>query len=405
MKKIYKVAVIGCGNRGTDTAEAYNFHPRVELVGLCDVNQNALNSLGEKLKVKNRYTDFEKMIDEVSPDIVAIPVMTDSHYQIARRVIDKGVNIEVEKPFCMYLEEADILISMAKTQGTKIAVHHQSRSGGALDAICETIQKGEIGDIRHIYASGKGYYGGYGLLNIGTHLISYILRLTGHCRSVVATATRNGRQIEPKDVFESPRGMGLITGEKITATMVFDQGVTATLLHHRFSEVQMPASVMEIYGTKGRIYWHRNFGIWLLRSPHYLPLTENDGHLRSLLHEEQPEVGLWESISPKYPSHYDPVKFNTGDTFSTADDYCFVDEYINALDEGREHESSGEEGRHVMEIMFGIFESAAYKTQISLPPINRDHPLARWRYENNLDYLEKMPREYQDWIEEEKKLD
>ena len=83
------------------------------------------------------------MIDEVSPDIVAIPVMTDSHYQIARRVIDKGVNIEVEKPFCMYLEEADILISMAKTQGTKIAVHHQSRSGGALDAICETIQKGE----------------------------------------------------------------------------------------------------------------------------------------------------------------------------------------------------------------------------------------------------------------------
>ena len=128
-------------------------------------------------------------------------------------------------------EEADILISMAKTQGTKLAVHHQSRSGGALDAICETIQKGEIGDIRHIYASGKGYYGGYGLLNIRTHLISYILRLTGHCRSVVATATRNGRQIEPKDVFESPRGMGLITGEKITATMVFDQGVTASLLH------------------------------------------------------------------------------------------------------------------------------------------------------------------------------
>ena len=41
MKKTYKVAVIGCGNRGTDTAEAYNFHPRVELVGLCDVNQNA----------------------------------------------------------------------------------------------------------------------------------------------------------------------------------------------------------------------------------------------------------------------------------------------------------------------------------------------------------------------------
>ena len=56
-----------------------------------------------------------------------------------------------------------------------------------------------------------------------------------------------------------------------------------------------------------------------------------------------------------------------------------------------------------MEIMFGIFESAGYKTQILLPQINRDHPLARWRYENNLDHPRKMPRKYQDWIEEERK--
>ena len=76
-----------------------------------------------------------------------------------------------------------------------------------------------------------------------------------------------------------------------------------------------------------------------------------------------------------------------------------VDEYVNAaLDENREHECSGEEGRHVMEILMGVFESAVYGTRVELPQKNREHPLLRWRDENGLGQLKEMPRDYGSWL-------
>lgn len=80
-----------------------------------------------------------------------------------------------------------------------------------------------------------------------------------------------------------------------------------------------------------------------------------------------------------------------------------MDEYVRALDEGRDHECSGEEGRHVIEIMMGIFESAAYGTRVELPQANRKHPLMRWREEAGLGPLEPMPALDADWLAEEKK--
>ena len=83
------------------------------------------------------------------------------------------------------------------------------------------------------------------------------------------------------------------------------------------------------------------------------------------------------------------------------DDYGFVEEYVRALDEGRDHESSGDEGRHVLEVMMGIIESAAYGRAVELPQARRDHPLIRWRRENGLGDPEPMPRPYYEWLEAE----
>ena len=64
------------------------------------------------------------------------------------------------------------------------------------------------------------------------------------------------------------------------------------------------------------------------------------------------------------------------------EDYQFADEYVQALDEGRAHECSGEAGRHVLEILMGIFESGARGRRVDLPQADRDHPLLRWREEH-----------------------
>ena len=375
--KIYRVAILGCRGRGTAAGRAYHQHPRTEVVALCDLLPERLQTLGQELGVGARYEDLDRMIEVEAPDIVAIPTGTEFHYELALRVLEHGVHIDVEKPICTTLEEADQVLAMAKEKGVRVAVHHQGRTGGAIKAVAQAIAEGKIGALRYLQGSGKGYYAGYGLMNIGTHMTNAMLAVAGPVRSVQATALTDGRPIGPEDVVPSPSGMGYIAGEHVTAALTFASGITATLLQHRFPTVDSTAYMMEIYGSEGRLYW-KSGNPWFLPEPHLAP-----------------GKGQWQPLESIVPEHFDP------EGSAAEEDYGFVDEYVRALDQGDEHASSGAEGRHVLEVLMGIFESGAYGRRVELPQADRAHPLLRWREEAGLGLPEAMPRSYGEWLEAE----
>ena len=99
--KTYRVAILGCRGRGTAAARAYHAHPRTEIVALCDLVQDLLDTLGDELGVAARYTDLDAMIGQHQPDIVAIPTGTEFHHSLALRVLEYGVHIDIEKPLCV----------------------------------------------------------------------------------------------------------------------------------------------------------------------------------------------------------------------------------------------------------------------------------------------------------------
>ena len=49
--KTYRVAILGCRGRGTAASRAYHAHPRTEVVALCDLVQERLDTLGDELGV------------------------------------------------------------------------------------------------------------------------------------------------------------------------------------------------------------------------------------------------------------------------------------------------------------------------------------------------------------------
>ncbi|MBR52598.1 hypothetical protein CMK19_02375 [Candidatus Poribacteria bacterium] len=375
--EFYRVAILGCRSRGRAAALAYHDHPRTKIVGLCDLIQDRLTELGNELSITAQYTNLGRMIEETKPDIVVIATGTEFHYDLCMQVLEYGVHIEVEKPMCVDLVQADEVISKAELKKCKIAVHHQGRVGPAMLALQKAIDQEKIGEIRYLYGSGKGYYGGYGLMNIGTHMINNMLRFTHQCQSVVAHTTTNGRSIETKDVLASPSGMGTITGEYISASFQFSSNVTGTLLQHRFDKMDTSAYVMEIYGSEGRLFWRSNQA-WWLPQPHYVPGMK------------------WEPLDPIFPKCYQPGNL------SDADDFSFVDEYVRALDNDDQHECSGYQGRHVLEIMMGIFESSTDGTRVNLPQVDRQHPLLRWSADSSSNEksgnLESLPRDYPSWL-------
>ena len=373
--KNYRVAILGCRSRGTAAGRAYHQHPRTEVVGVCDLLPERRDTLGEELGVPARYGDLDLMITETGPDIVVIPTGTELHFDLAMRVLEHRVHIDLEKPMCIDLEQADAVLAKAEQKGVKITVHHQGRGGAAMAAVQRALTGGLIGEPIHILASGKGYYGGYGLMNIGTHLLNSTLAIAGHCRAVSAVALTAGRPVEPEDVVQSPSGMGTILGERITANLEFDGNLTATLLQHRFPKVDGSASRVEIHGAEGKLIW-RNQAAWHLPTAHFVPGSGS----------------RWEPLALEPPESYDP----TGR--ANEQDYGYADEFVRALDENREHACSGSEGRHVLEILMGIFESAAYRRRVELPQRDRRHPLLRWRSESGLGSPQSAPRPYPEWL-------
>ncbi len=254
-KQTYRVAIIGCGPRGNAAAMNYGFHPRTTVVGICDMVPERLNEVGDRhgLPSSARYTDLEKMIRQTRPDIVVISTPADSHYELGMRVLDLGANIDVEKPHCEDLAQADALLARGKARGLRIAVHHQYRTGVTMQALLKVFNQGRIGRLHHIEGNCKGYYGGYGLMDIGCHLINNFVKFGGHCRSVMAFGQTGGHPITPADVLTSPEGMGVIAGEDLTAMIQLDSGVTATLIHHRLPNVGRPplSSMVEVTGPRG----------------------------------------------------------------------------------------------------------------------------------------------------------
>jgi predicted dehydrogenase len=374
--RIYRVALLGCGKRGTAASRGYQLHPRTQMVALCDLDAERLNTLGDDLGVAARHDNLSRMLEAEQPDLVIVPTQTDLHFPLCMEILDAGpFHLDVEKPMTVDLEQADQLLARARERGVQIAVHHQASSLTSLRAAKASIEAGRIGVPLHLTSNGKGYYGGYELMNMGTHMINAILETTGPVRSVMASATTDGRPIEAADVLSSPSGMGTIAGEKISATFEFANGLTGTLHQHMFTRIVREALGFEIVGTEGRVKWHYD-GAWLQTTPHALP---DANEWQPLLGEPAPPILAEQEIVGE-------------------GEYWYVDDYVKALDSGGEHRSSGIDGRHIIEIIMAIFESGAYRRPVSLPQEQRDHPLVRFRAEAGLGPTPDLPRPYREWL-------
>lgn len=385
--RTYRVALLGCGSRGRAHGRAYLTHPRTTLVALCDLDAGRLQALGTELGMERRYADLDAMLAAEAPDIVAIPTATEFHFPLAMRCLEQGCHIDVEKPICEHLDQADELLAAARRQNREIAVHHQWRVGPPSAAVLAALQEGRIGTLRYLYASGKGYYGGYGLPNIGTHLLNQLFAVAGRVRSVSGHVLTDGRAIGPHDVLQAPMGMGIVAGENITALLEFENGVCATLLQHRFEGIDLSAHVVEIYGTEGRLLWRPHGAFWL-PTPN-IPPGPN-------ITTPPYDNAQWEALPLTPPAAWP----DTG--ACSVDEFAFVDQYVAALDAGRSHPCSGAEGRHVMEVINALFFAAVQGRRIALKDMPRHHPLRAFRAECGLDPdPPPAPRAYRDWLAQE----
>lgn len=122
------VAFIGCG----DMANRVHYpslasFSDVEIVALCDIDTEKLNATGDKYGISNRYTNYQKMIEETSPSAVYAIGQPHVMYDVWMWCLKRGLNLYIEKPMGITLHQARALAYMAEKQGCITQVGFQRR--------------------------------------------------------------------------------------------------------------------------------------------------------------------------------------------------------------------------------------------------------------------------------------
>jgi predicted dehydrogenase len=118
-----RVLVVGCGNMGTSHARAYHhLKSDFEIVGLVSRGPDSREKLAKELGGLRTFADFDAAFAATEPDVVSINTYPDTHEVLARKALQGGAHLFVEKPLAETVEAAQAIVDLAERHGKKVVV-------------------------------------------------------------------------------------------------------------------------------------------------------------------------------------------------------------------------------------------------------------------------------------------
>ena len=140
-----KVAIVGCGKIADAHASQIQRIKGCEIVGVCDREELMAGQLAERFHIKRYVGDLQALIDGVRPDVVHITTPPQSHFDVAKRCLEAGCHVYVEKPFTLYRKEAEELIGLAESRQLKLTAGHDDQFRHAARRMRQLVRDGHLG--------------------------------------------------------------------------------------------------------------------------------------------------------------------------------------------------------------------------------------------------------------------
>jgi len=119
-----KLGVFGVGHLGKFHLNNWKEISGVELVGFYDPEDSQAQEVSEKYQLP-RFLDAERLMDAC--DAIDVVAPTPFHFDLCEKAIKRGKHVFVEKPLSNTMEEARILVKLAKESNIKMQVGHVER--------------------------------------------------------------------------------------------------------------------------------------------------------------------------------------------------------------------------------------------------------------------------------------
>jgi UDP-2-acetamido-3-amino-2,3-dideoxy-glucuronate N-acetyltransferase len=191
------IGLIGIGYWGRNLLR--NFHQLGVLRAVCDSDPSRLSNFREAHPDLLYTTDLSEILKDPQIDAVAIAAPASLHFELARKALEEGKDVFIEKPLALDVNEGAQLVSLAEKQGRILMVGHLLQYHPAILKLKSLIDEGELGKIDYIYSTrlnlGKIRREENILWSFAPHDISVILMLLGELPKEVST--HGGNYLHP----------------------------------------------------------------------------------------------------------------------------------------------------------------------------------------------------------------
>ena len=109
-----RVAVVGAGDFGRNHVRVFRELENVDLAGVVDTNPERAAQVASEFST-TAFPSLERLAGRV--DAVCLAVPTADHARIGCALLERGIDVLVEKPMAASLAEADALIAAAAKRG------------------------------------------------------------------------------------------------------------------------------------------------------------------------------------------------------------------------------------------------------------------------------------------------
>jgi len=215
--EVLRVGVVGVGYLGKFHAEKYANMDDAKLVGVVDIDTSQAEAVAEKFGAK-AYGNYQELMGKV--DAVSIVVPTQAHFAVGRDFLENDIDVLIEKPMTVTLEEAEELIRIAESRGLIMQVGHLERFNPAVVALRNIVKKPMFIESHRLSV----------YKNRGTD-VSVVLDLMIHDIDIILNFVRS----EVKEIRAS--GVSVISGhvDIANARLEFENGCVANVTASRIS--------------------------------------------------------------------------------------------------------------------------------------------------------------------------
>ncbi len=194
-------------------------------------------------------SDAEALLADPQIELVVIATPNPTHAPLARRALEAGKHVVVEKPFVVHTAEADELLRLAAERERVLSVYHNRRWDGDFQTVKQCIESGILGRIA-TYESHFDRYrpqvrdrwrerdepGSGALYDLGSHLIDQALHLFGLPETVLADVGAQRAGALTDDYFHLLLGYGELR-----------------VILHSGALVRQPAFRFAVHGDRGSL--------------------------------------------------------------------------------------------------------------------------------------------------------